>query len=140
MHDYHIVFKEEGIDQAAKQFLSLTGNHKHLAFYGEMGAGKTTFIKTLCHMIGTHDLVSSPTFAIINEYTLGEDQCIYHFDFYRIKTPRELLDIGFHDYCSSENHCFIEWPEKAPEIIPDDFINVNLTVLEDGSRKLSFIL
>jgi tRNA threonylcarbamoyladenosine biosynthesis protein TsaE len=140
MQEHTIIFTEEIIDQAASEFLSVINDYKHLAFYGEMGAGKTTFIKALCNIIGTSDLVASPTFAIINEYVTFTNARIYHFDFYRIKTSAELLDIGFYEYCNPDAYCFIEWPEKASGIIPEDFISIMITVMQDGSRKLSFAL
>jgi tRNA threonylcarbamoyladenosine biosynthesis protein TsaE len=140
MHNFELVYKEDMIDQTAKDFLSITKANKHLAFYGEMGVGKTTFIKALCRILETLDLVSSPTFAIINEYSTKKGKSVYHFDFYRIKTPVELLDIGFYDYCTNEAYCFIEWPEKAEEIIPEDFIHIALELLNDGSRKITFAL
>jgi tRNA threonylcarbamoyladenosine biosynthesis protein TsaE len=140
MKEFRIIFKEKDIDQIAEYFLSIIKDCKHLAFYGEMGAGKTTFITALCHALWTIDLVSSPSFAIINEYSTRKGDNIYHFDFYRIKTPVELLDIGFYDYCNDDVFCFIEWPEKAGEILPLDFIKINLDVSDDGSRILTFAL
>jgi tRNA threonylcarbamoyladenosine biosynthesis protein TsaE len=139
-HEQKIQYTLMEIDQTAAYFLSLMRNNRHLAFYGEMGAGKTTFITALCHKLKAVDLVSSPSFAIINEYRTETGDNIYHFDFYRIKTPVELLDIGFYDYCSSDAYCFIEWPDRAEEILPVDFLKVALTVKNDNSRILTFTL
>jgi len=140
MQKYRLTFKTGEITRAAKEFLKITQGNKHFAFYGKMGVGKTTIIKTLCNLLGTIDLVSSPTFAIINEYCTHQGTTIFHFDFYRIKSSSELMDLGFYEYCSSETYGFIEWPEKAEEIIPDDFIHVLLEEDLDGTRILSFSL
>lgn len=140
MQKFTLHFKESDIARTAKQFIQLAGNRKHFAFRGEMGAGKTTFIKAICLLLGTNDLVSSPTFSIVNEYFDNQGGPIYHFDFYRIKNSAELFDIGFEEYCKSESYCFIEWPEKAEECIPDDFINVEIQEEKAAARKLSFYL
>ena len=124
------------IEQAADKFLTETKGHKQFAFYGGMGAGKTTFITALCSRLKALDLVSSPTFSIVNEYETESGTTIYHFDFYRIEEPEELFDIGFEEYISSDNWCFIEWPEKGEGLIPDSFINVNIDVDPFGKRVL----
>jgi len=139
MQHHELRFSEAEIKVAAEKFLKLIHGYRHIAFYGEMGSGKTTFIKELCKNLETDDLVSSPTFTIVNEYYTRKGKLIYHFDFYRIKKAEELLDIGFYDYCADMNYVFIEWPEKAEEIIPDDFIRVFLTI-SDPHRILSFTL
>jgi tRNA threonylcarbamoyladenosine biosynthesis protein TsaE len=126
------------MERAANQFLELTKGTKHFAFYGPMGVGKTTFITSLCGLLGTDDLVSSPTFSLINEYLTGDGISIFHFDFYRIKSKIELLDIGFDEYCRKEVYCFIEWPEKGEDIIPDDFLKVSIEEINDKKRVLSF--
>ncbi len=140
MQNYRLTFTIWKISEAAAEFLRITKGSKHFAFYGGMGVGKTTFIKAICQLLGTVDLVSSPTFAIINDYSTHKGDTIYHFDFYRIKTSAELLDIGFYDYCSSDAYGFIEWPDKAEDIIPDDFIRVYLEEDPDETRILSFSL
>jgi tRNA threonylcarbamoyladenosine biosynthesis protein TsaE len=140
MQEYRIEYVLNEIDRVAGQFLSLMHDKRHFAFYGQMGAGKTTFITSLCHKLDTADLVSSPTFAIINEYKTQKGQDIFHFDFYRINNPTELLDIGFYDYCKEDSFCFIEWPERAEEILPEDFIRVTLQIADQNSRILSFSL
>lgn len=124
------------IEQPAKEFAKLFADYRIFAFYGEMGAGKTTFIKALCKEAGVTDIVSSPSFALIYEYMTGSGNTIYHFDFYRIKKLSELYDLGYEDYLYSGNICFIEWPEKAEDILPSETVKVFLTVNEDGSRKL----
>lgn len=138
MKNIQIVFQEDEIADSASKFLDLLKGDRHVAFYGPMGVGKTTFIKALCSVIGSTDPVSSPTFAIVNEYFTHDKRSIYHFDFYRIKTIIELLDIGFDEYCSNDAYCFIEWPERGEELLPDDFVKVTLAEQQDGSRVLTF--
>ncbi len=138
MKDYSYVFTLEDVDRIANEFLSVTNGLKHFTFFGAMGSGKTTLITSICRILGSNDLVSSPSFAIINEYSSEKEDPIFHFDFYRIKDPVELLDIGFNEYCSANAYCFIEWPEKGESIIPEDFIRVDIQVLSDKKRMLSF--
>ncbi|MCR5512299.1 MAG: tRNA (adenosine(37)-N6)-threonylcarbamoyltransferase complex ATPase subunit type 1 TsaE [Prevotella sp.] len=126
----------EHIGEAAQQFVAQIGDRRVFAFYGTMGAGKTTFIKAICEALGVEDVITSPTFAIVNEYT-AEEQRIFHFDFYRIKKLEEVYDMGYEDYFYSDSLCFIEWPELIEEILPDDAVRVNITVQTDGSRLLS---
>ena len=127
----------EEIGEAARQFVSQIGNQRVFAFYGNMGAGKTTFIKAVCEQLGVQDVITSPTFAIVNEYT-GDNSPIYHFDFYRIKKLEEVYDMGYEDYFYSGAPCFIEWPELIEELLPDDAVKVSITELEDGSRTIMF--
>jgi len=113
------------------------------AFYGHMGAGKTTFIKAICEELGVEDVITSPTFAIVNEYSpdsslLSPDSSIFHFDFYRIKKLEEVYDMGFEDYFYSGSLCLIEWPELIEEVLPDDAVKVTITEQPDGSRTVSF--
>ncbi len=133
-----IIESPEKINLPAKEFLNFLGNRKVVAFYGEMGAGKTTFIKALCRELKVLDSVSSPTFALVYEYHTPDDSVIYHFDFYRINKPSELFDLGYEDYFYSGNLCFIEWPEKAAHLIPADALKVLITVHSDGKRILKF--
>jgi tRNA threonylcarbamoyladenosine biosynthesis protein TsaE len=140
MPDFRLVYTLKDIDRTAKQFLQIVLGNKHIAFYGGMGVGKTTFITAICKLLGTVDLVSSPTFAIVNEYDTSKGMPVYHFDFYRIKSPIELMDIGFDEYCSSDAYCFIEWPDKASEIIPEDFLTINMEEVDDHKRIISFTL
>lgn len=130
----------DNTEQVAAQFINALQNNKKLAFYGSMGAGKTTFITALCKHLKATDLVSSPTFAIVNEYETETADIIYHFDFYRIKNAEELYDIGFEEYTQDNTWCFIEWPEKAKELIPDDFLKVEITIAEDSSRVIQLHL
>ena len=107
------------------------------AFHAPMGAGKTTFISELCHDMGTDDVTNSPTFAIVNVYETKQGNEIYHFDCYRLKDIREALDFGAEEYLYSGNYCFIEWPEIIEPILPNDTINITITVLPDGNRQLT---
>lgn len=127
------------IQDAAKVFLSHFEEPTVLAFFGEMGAGKTTFIKAICRELGVVDVVNSPTFAIINEYELIDAKNVYHFDLYRIEKPEEVLDIGFEDYMYSGNWCFIEWPSIAESYFPDNIVQVKIEEVEKGARILTFI-
>lgn len=120
---------------ASQQILSFAGNEKIFMFYGQMGAGKTTLINKLCATLGTLDKTSSPTFSIVNEYSLTEGS-IFHFDFYRLKNQNEAFDFGYEDYFYSGNYCFIEWPEKIPDLWPDSFIKIKIEVLEDDRRMI----
>ncbi|MBR4497929.1 MAG: tRNA (adenosine(37)-N6)-threonylcarbamoyltransferase complex ATPase subunit type 1 TsaE [Bacteroidales bacterium] len=126
------------IAQAAQDFKAGIGDHRVIAFHGEMGAGKTTFIKALCAEFGVTDNVASPTFAIINEYLAGDGSTIYHFDLYRMETIADLQNIGVEDYFYSGNFCLVEWPELAEPLFPNNVLNVTITVLPDKTRKISF--
>ena len=126
----------EHIREAAREFIANIGDHRVFAFYGKMGAGKTTFVKAICEELGVEDVITSPTFAIINEYE-GEET-IYHFDFYRIKKLEEVYDMGYEDYFYSGALCFIEWPELIEEILPDDAVRVSIIEQQDGSRLVKF--
>lgn len=126
------------IAQAARDFKAAIGAHRVIAFHGEMGAGKTTFIKALCAEFGVTDNVASPTFAIINEYLAGDGSTIYHFDLYRMETIADLQNIGVEDYFYSGNFCLVEWPELAEPLFPNNVLNVTITVLPDKTRKISF--
>ena len=126
----------EHIGDAAHQFVDAIGDHRVFAFYGSMGAGKTTFIKAICEQLGVEDVITSPTFAIVNEYETN-DRPIFHFDFYRIKRLEEVYDMGYEDYFYSGSLCFIEWPELIEELLPDDAVRVTITEQPDGSRTVS---
>ena len=128
----------EEIGKAAQEFVAAMGDRKVFAFYGKMGAGKTTFIKAVCEELGVEDVINSPTFAIVNEYVDGEGEPIYHFDFYRIKNVQEVMDIGYEDYVYSGNVCFMEWPELIENFLPDDAVKVTIEEEMDGSRKVTF--
>lgn len=133
-----IIFKEEDIRQAAKQFVESMGQNTVFAFYGKMGAGKTTFIKAVCEQLGVDDTVTSPTFAIVNEYEAAQGRPIYHFDFYRIKKVSEAYDMGCEEYFYSGHPCFIEWPELIEEVLPEETVSVTIEALPDGLRRLVF--
>lgn len=122
------------IEAAASKLISQLGDRKKIAFSGEMGAGKTTLIQAVCKILGVEGNVSSPTFALINEYFTSEGESVFHFDLYRIVNISELFDLGYEDYFYSGSYCFIEWPEMALELIPDTFVFLRIEVLEDGSR------
>ena len=125
----------EHIREAAREFINQIGDHRVFAFYGKMGAGKTTFVKAICEELGVEDVITSPTFAIINEYSLSEGR-LYHFDFYRIKKLEEVYDMGYEDYFYSGALCFIEWPELIEEVLPDDAVRVHIEEQPDGSRRV----
>ena len=125
---------ELSLQQAAKTFVENMKDRKIFAFYGKMGAGKTTFIKAICEQMGVRDVVTSPTFAIVNEYTDGRDNSLYHFDFYRIEKLEEVYDMGYEDYFYSGNVCFLEWPELIEEILPNDTVRVTISEQADGTR------
>ena len=128
----------DALAEAARQFMAEMGDYTVFAFYGQMGAGKTTFINALCRELGVEtDSTNSPSFAIINEYRSDSTaELIYHFDCYRIKELEEALDFGFEDYMECGALCFIEWPENVEELLPGDVVNVNITVEEDGTRNV----
>lgn len=128
----------EEIAVSAKEFVTAMGDRKVFAFYGKMGAGKTTFIKAVCEELGVEDVINSPTFAIVNEYVDGKGEPVYHFDFYRIKNLQEVLDIGYEDYVYSGHVCFMEWPELIENLLPDDAVKVTIEEKTDGGRVVQF--
>jgi tRNA threonylcarbamoyladenosine biosynthesis protein TsaE len=121
----------------AHKLIAFAGDEKLFLFYGDMGAGKTTFIQSLCAALGVHGPVTSPTFSIANEYSAAKGK-LYHFDFYRLKKQEEALDMGYEEYFYSGSYCFIEWPEKIPDLLPKHYIRVDIRVLNDTERKLTF--
>lgn len=126
-----------GIDAAAREFLARIGDHRLLAFEAPMGAGKTTFIAALCRVLGVQaDAVSSPTFALVNEYRAGDGEPVYHFDFYRIEKPSEALDIGFYEYVDSGCLCLMEWPGNIAGLLPEETLIIRIQVDPDGIRTL----
>lgn len=129
----------DSIDQAAKEFLQEIGDNRIIALYGSMGAGKTTFVTALCRVLGVEDVVNSPTFTIVNEYRTEEGEPVFHFDFYRIKSLREVEDLGFEEYVYSDCMCLMEWPEMIEEMLPEDTLRVSISEQEDGTRLIKFI-
>ena len=125
------------IECIAQQFVEEQNDGRVFAFYGQMGAGKTTFIAAVCKALGIEEPVNSPTFAIINEYVADNGETVYHFDCYRLNTLRDALNIGIEEYFASGNICFIEWAENIEELLPVDTVRVNIVVEDDGSREVS---
>jgi tRNA threonylcarbamoyladenosine biosynthesis protein TsaE len=123
------------LDEAARKLLNYAAEEKVFIFEGDMGAGKTTFIKSVANALGVKDLVSSPTFSIVNEYD-AFGQPVYHFDFYRIKTLQEAYDIGYEEYFYSGNFCFIEWPQKVAELLPYSYIKTEIAIVSESEREL----
>ena len=124
----------EQLNSIAKQILAYASNHKKFAFYGEMGVGKTTLIKALSLHLGVIDIVTSPTFSIVNEYQIYKNKKIYHFDFYRINDEKEAYDMGYEEYFFGNAYCFIEWPEKISNLIEDDMVQIRMNVVENKRR------
>ena len=122
---------------AARQLLKNSGDKKIFAFYGAMGAGKTTIIKAVCETLGAVDIVSSPTFTLVNEYKTSSGEVLYHLDFYRIKKQEEVFDFGIEDYLTGDNYCFMEWPELVEELLPPETVRVRISVDKYEQRLLS---
>ena len=134
-----IVIKDKGhLDEAAAKFVNLTQGRKIFAFYGPMGAGKTTIIKSICRKLGALDIITSPTFTLVNEYKTAHGESIYHIDFYRIRKTEEVFDFGIEEYFSSGSYCFMEWPELVEGILPPETVNVRITVDDNEQRILKF--
>lgn len=133
------LFNEQGEKVSALEILRITEPHRVFAFEGQMGVGKTTFIKKLCEEMGTMDVVNSPTFAIVNVYDVEQPYRgeVYHFDCYRLKDIREAMDFGAEEYLYSGNYCFIEWPEMIEALLPDDTVYIRIVPQENGDRKLT---
>lgn len=136
-----VYFELESLDkihEAARYFLNAVGDANIFAIDGDMGVGKTTFIKAVCEELGVKDVITSPTFSLVNEYTDGKGEPVYHFDFYRIKKIDEVYDMGYEDYFYGGNLCFLEWPELIESLLPEDVTKVHITTEADGSRTISF--
>ncbi len=128
----------EGLQKAAREFLEAVGDNRIIAFYGQMGAGKTTFITALCRELGVSETVTSPTFTIVNEYLDGGGESVFHFDFYRIKRLAEAVDIGLFEYFDSGCFCLMEWPEMIEELLPEETLKVQILVEDEKTRMLVF--
>ena len=130
----------QSLEAVARQFWSAISEHRVIAFYGSMGAGKTTFITALCKVLGVEDTVNSPTFTLVNEYEAADGMPVWHFDFYRIERPEEALDIGLEEYLYGDGLSLIEWPENIEPLLPEDCLKVYLEVVGAEQRRLSFEL
>jgi tRNA threonylcarbamoyladenosine biosynthesis protein TsaE len=130
----------DALPHAAEEMLHALGEKRVIAFFGEMGAGKTTFIKALCEVLRVSDVTSSPSFGLINEYKSSGGTTVYHFDFYRIRDIEEVYDLGYEEYLYSGSYCFLEWPEKVESLLPGDTVRVKISVNEKGGRVLQFSL
>lgn len=131
------IYSLEELEVAAKELISAFKNDRIFAFYGKMGAGKTTLIQAVCRVLESGDNVTSPTFALINEYNTIDSESIFHFDFYRIKDIEEAFDLGYEDYIYSGSYCLIEWPEMIESLLPDKMVEVKIEVQEDESRMIT---
>lgn len=139
MQEIFICDNEDELSSIAKKLLDKYGENRIFAFFGEMGVGKTTFIKAICTQLGITDEVTSPTFSIVNEYIKPDGERVYHFDFYRIKLEEEAYDLGYEDYFYGGSYCFIEWPEKVERLLPVETVRVSIELGEvDNSRKMLF--
>ena len=133
-----IAHTPEDLPAVAKKFVASMGDNRIFALYGDMGAGKTTFIKAVCEALGVKDVINSPTFAIVNEYNTGSGQLVYHFDFYRIRKKEEAFDFGYEEYIYSDAICFIEWPELIEDLLPEESKEIRIRINPDGSRTICF--
>jgi tRNA threonylcarbamoyladenosine biosynthesis protein TsaE len=134
-----IIRHKKNLPAAVRKLLKLSGNSRLFAFYGPMGAGKTTIIKAICEVLGAVDLVSSPTFTIVNEYRTSNGESLYHIDFYRIKKRDEVFDFGAEEYLSAGSYCFIEWPELIEDMLPPGTVKVRISVGDNEERILEFL-
>jgi tRNA threonylcarbamoyladenosine biosynthesis protein TsaE len=135
----NIVIKDKKhIPSAVGRLLQMAGDKRIFAFYGAMGAGKTTIIKAICQKLGAVDVVTSPTFTLVNEYRTSKGEALFHIDFYRINRKEEVFDFGIGEYLTGESYCFMEWPELVEEILPEETLKLRLTVLDDQSRVIDF--
>lgn len=135
-----IISTLDNLDAAAAAFLEAVGERRLIAFYGNLGAGKTTFIKALCDRLGVDDNVCSPTFTIVNEYRAASGDSVFHFDFYRIDSLREAQDLGLEEYFYSGCFCFMEWPEKVAELLPEEVVEVRIEPVDEVTRRISICM
>jgi tRNA threonylcarbamoyladenosine biosynthesis protein TsaE len=134
-----LIKDKKHLTAAARQLLNLAGEKKIFAFYGSMGAGKTTLIKTVCKLLDATDSVTSPTFTLVNEYRTSSGDSLFHIDFYRINKQEEVYDFGIEEYLSGESYCFMEWPELIEEILPPETLKIRITVGENEERILELL-
>ena len=132
-----LIKDKKHLASAANKLLKYTKDKKLFAFYGSMGAGKTTIIKAICEVLGTVDIVTSPTFTLVNEYRTIKEETLYHIDFYRIRKQEEVFDFGIEEYLTGDSYCFMEWPELIEEILPQGMVCVRITVADNEQRNLS---
>jgi len=132
-----LIKDKKHLPAAAKQLISATSDKKIFAFYGTMGAGKTTIIKAICNYLGAVDIVSSPTFTLVNEYRTSEGESLFHMDFYRIKKQEEVFDFGIEEYLTGDSYCFMEWPELIEELLPPETVRVRISIKNEQQRLLS---
>ena len=132
-----LIKDKKHLPAAAKQLISATSDKKIFAFYGTMGAGKTTIIKAICNYLGAVDIVSSPTFTLVNEYRTSEGESLFHMDFYRIKKQEEVFDFGIEEYLTGDSYCFMEWPELIEELLPPETVRVRISIENEQQRLLS---
>lgn len=133
-------YKSNSVDdlkEVAKKLISDFSDKRVILFYGDMGVGKTTLIKVLCQQLGVEEPTNSPTFSIVNEYLSNQNKTIYHFDFYRIEKEEEVFDMGYEDYFYDNSYCFIEWPEKIPNLLPPDAVKVKIMLDDENNRIIS---
>lgn len=135
-----VIFNLDEVGQVAADFTGALQNRKVVALHGEMGAGKTTLVQAFCRALGVRDIMASPTFSIINEYTAGNGSPLYHIDLYRLNSEAEAVQAGVEDCLYSGNTCFVEWPERAPGIFPDDTVHIHIEPVDDTRRKLKYNL
>lgn len=135
-----IICRLDNLDTAAAEFLEAVGDERLIAFYGHLGAGKTTFIKALCDRLGVEDNVCSPTFTIVNEYQAASGEPVYHFDFYRVDSLKEAADLGLEEYFYSGSFCFMEWPEKIADLLPEETVEVRIEPLDEVTRRISICM
>ena len=131
-----IIKDKKHLADSAKKLLKHFGEDRIFAFYGPMGAGKTTIIKAICNVLGAIDIISSPSFTLVNEYKTSKGETLYHIDFYRIRKQEEAYDFGIEEYLSGDSYCFIEWPELAEEILPPGTMSIRITADDNGQRNL----
>ncbi|MBR5033839.1 MAG: tRNA (adenosine(37)-N6)-threonylcarbamoyltransferase complex ATPase subunit type 1 TsaE [Bacteroidales bacterium] len=135
-----IICKLDNLGAAAAEFLETVGEERLIAFYGHLGAGKTTFIKALCDELGVEDNVCSPTFTIVNEYQAADGFPVYHFDFYRVDSLKEASDLGLEEYFYSGSFCFMEWPEKISDLLPEETVEVRIEPLDEVTRRITICM